>query len=57
MDFEIIQLKPVLFLDETVEAFCLRFQKSLSRSHLHTILCEAGLTWKALERRFPIFKI
>lgn len=49
--------KPILYLDEAAVAFRSHFLKSMSRSHLHTILSEAGLTWKALERRllFPIF--
>ncbi len=44
-------LKPILYLDEAVAAFQRKFHKSMSRSHLHTILTDAGLTWKTLERR------
>jgi transposase len=43
--------KPILFLDEAAYAFRKKFQIRISKSYLHTILYEAGLTWKVLERR------
>ncbi|XP_055618882.1 uncharacterized protein LOC129763657 [Toxorhynchites rutilus septentrionalis] len=42
---------PLLFLDEAKEMFQAHFQMTISTSSVCTILHEAGLSWKTIERR------
>uniref|UniRef100_A0A336MXF3 CSON006926 protein n=1 Tax=Culicoides sonorensis TaxID=179676 RepID=A0A336MXF3_CULSO len=48
---KLYEKKPILTLNETQKIFYNRFHQSISASSVLTILKEAGLTWKRLERR------
>lgn len=43
--------KPTTFLSEAKDQFLRRFEVSISQNHIWTILHEANLSWKTLERR------
>lgn len=45
------RIEPILFLDEAKQRFQHYFQISISVSSICTILHEAGLSWKTIERR------
>lgn len=43
--------RPILYQHEAAQSFLEKFQVQISTSSISTILSEAGLTWKVLERR------
>uniref|UniRef100_A0A8D8MSN9 (northern house mosquito) hypothetical protein n=1 Tax=Culex pipiens TaxID=7175 RepID=A0A8D8MSN9_CULPI len=48
---ELYSRSPILFLDEAQELFQRKFKMSISTSSICTILHEAGMSWKTIERR------
>ncbi|KAF0731408.1 hypothetical protein Ae201684P_006825 [Aphanomyces euteiches] len=48
---EYYRKNPLAFLDEARSAFVQMFKRSISVSHIWTIIHQHGMTWKVIERR------